>query len=219
MVTEYRESLNHSEDTPGERPAQEGGSTMSTKHVKIYSDGACSGNPGPGGYAAILQWNGHEQEVVGHERQTTNNRMELTAVIEGLKALKEFCSVIVYTDSQYVIGVMTGWKRKANYDLLATLDVLCAEHWVTFQHVRGHAGHPLNERADKLAVMQREKARSVNASVTGTQCIGCGDLSHESQLCPQCRTGQPPPHPRRPIPSGFEQIPDAIADSAPIGAR
>lgn len=133
---------------------------MSTKHVKLYSDGACSGNPGPGGWAAILQWNGHEREVVGRERQTTNNRMELTAILEGLKPLREPCSVTVYTDSQYAIGIMGGWKRKANHDLLRELDALCAEHSVTFQYLRGHAGHPLNERADELAVIQREKARS-----------------------------------------------------------
>ena len=128
--------------------------------VNIWTDGACSGNPGPGGWAAILRWNGHEREVTGHELETTNNRMELTAVIEGLAALKKPCSVTVTTDSQYVIGIMTlNWKRKANHDLVERLDALCAEHDVTFAHVRGHAGHPMNERADELACMERDRAR------------------------------------------------------------
>ena len=175
---------------------------MSTKHVKIYTDGACSGNPGPGGWVAILRWNGHEREVVGYERQTTNNRMELAAAIGGLKALKEPCAVTVHTDSQYVIGVMNGWKRKANYDLLATLDVLCAEHTVTFQYVRGHAGHALNERADELAAIQREKARSA---------VQAGPRPNPTPVVAYLR-------PRRALPSGFEQIPSAISDMAPIGA-
>ena len=90
------------------------------KHVRLYTDGACSGNPGPGGWCAILQWRGHERVVSGGEPNTTNNRMELIAIIEGLRALKEPCRVTVSTDSQYVIGVMAkGWKRKANLDLLS----------------------------------------------------------------------------------------------------
>lgn len=200
---------------------------MSTKHVKIYADGACGGNPGPGGWAAILQWNSHEREVVGQELLTTNNRMELAAVIEGLRTLKEFCSVTVYTDSQYVIGVMTGWKRKANHDLLAKLDALCAEHYVVFEYVRGHAGHPLNERADALAAIQREKARSAVQAEAYDTCDRCfkritGDelkranrRSDYITYCDECN--------RRnnrgvAIPSGFEQLPSAIADMAPVGA-
>lgn len=130
------------------------------KPVEMYTDGACSGNPGPGGWCAILRWNGHERVVSGGEPSTTNNRMELTAVIEGLLCLKKPCKVTVYTDSQYVIGLMTqGWKRKANLDLLSDLDALCAVHDVTFEYVRGHAGHPLNERADRIACAERDKAR------------------------------------------------------------
>lgn len=175
---------------------------MSAKHVHVYTDGACSGNPGPGGWAAILRWNGYQRDIGGCEPQTTNNRMELAAVIGGLKALSEPCMVTVYTDSQYVIGVMNGWKRKANHDLLCELDALCAEHTVTFRHIRGHSGHPLNERADVLAAIQREKARSA------------------AQIGPP---SNPPPvadplRPRRALPSGFEQAPTAISDMAPIGA-
>ena len=130
------------------------------KHVRLYTDGACSGNPGPGGWCAILQWRGHERVVSGGEPNTTNNRMELIAIIEGLRALKEPCRVTVSTDSQYVIGVMAkGWKRKANLDLLSDLDALCAVHDVTFEYVRGHAGHPMNERADRIACRERDKAR------------------------------------------------------------
>ena len=147
----------HSQDSRGESPAQAGGVAMT--HIDIWTDGACSGNPGPGGWAAILQWNGHEREVTGHEVEATNNRMELTAVIEGLAALKKPCSVAVTTDSQYVIGIMTlSWKRKANHDLVKRLDALCKEHEVKFAHVRGHAGHPMNERADELACIERDRA-------------------------------------------------------------
>jgi len=130
------------------------------KHVEMYTDGACSGNPGPGGWCAILCWNDREKVLSGGEPNTTNNRMELAAVIEGLAALKEPCRVTVYTDSQYIVGVMAqGWKRKANHDLLSDLDALCAVHEVTFEHVRGHNGHPLNERADRIARKERDKAR------------------------------------------------------------
>jgi ribonuclease HI len=169
----------------------------SKKHMSIHSDGACSGNPGPGGWAAILIWGTHQKEISGHVVHTTNNRMELTAVIKGLEALKEPCRVTVYTDSQYVIGVMNGWKRKANHDLLAQLDALCAKHDVEFKHVRGHNGDPLNERADKLACRERDKARSM----TQAQISFVGHL-----------------RPRRAIPSGFEQWPDLVGDMAPIGA-
>ncbi len=131
------------------------------KHVEIYTDGACSGNPGPGGWGTILRWNGHEKELNGGERETTNNRMELMAVIKGLDALSSRCRVDLYTDSQYVQkGVtewMAGWKRKGwpdrikNQDLWQQLDVLIAKHDVKMHWVRGHDGHPENERADALA--------------------------------------------------------------------
>jgi ribonuclease HI len=134
--------------------------------VELFTDGACSGNPGPGGWGVILRWRGQEKELCGGEAETTNNRMELTAVIEGLKALKRTCRVAVYTDSQYVQQGMAawifGWKKKgrltegcsnpvANQDLWRTLDGLAAKHKVTWHWVRGHAGHPENERADALA--------------------------------------------------------------------
>lgn len=131
------------------------------KHVEIYTDGACSGNPGPGGWGTIMRWNGHEKELNGGERETTNNRMELMAVIKGLEALSRRCRVDLYTDSQYVQkGVtewMAGWKRKGwpdrikNQDLWQQLDALLARHDVRIHWVRGHDGHPENERADVLA--------------------------------------------------------------------
>ena len=132
-----------------------------TKTVEIYTDGACSGNPGPGGWGAILRYDGHEKEISGGERDTTNNRMEMMAVIEALSALKKHSRVEVYTDSKYVQqGVsewMAGWKAKGwpakikNQDLWQRIDSLIQEHKVTFHWIRGHDGHPENERADELA--------------------------------------------------------------------
>jgi ribonuclease HI len=130
--------------------------------VEIFTDGACSGNPGPGGWAALLRYNGHEKELSGGEKETTNNRMEMMAVIEGLSALKKASSVDLYTDSQYVQrGVtewMKGWKAKGwpsrikNQDLWLRIDSLLGVHEVRFHWVRGHDGHEENERVDKLAV-------------------------------------------------------------------
>lgn len=135
--------------------------------VTIYTDGACSGNPGPGGWGVILSYKGHKKELSGGERQTTNNRMELTAVIEGLSALTRPCRVNVVTDSKYVVDAITlGWARKwraqgwmrnkkekaLNPDLWETLLNLLDRHEVTFTWVKGHAGHPENERCDELAV-------------------------------------------------------------------
>lgn len=137
------------------------------KHIEIYTDGACSGNPGPGGWGVILSYKGHKKELSGGERQTTNNRMELTAVIEGLSALTRPCRVNVVTDSKYVVDAITlGWARKwraqgwmrnkkekaLNPDLWETLLNLLDRHEVTFTWVKGHAGHPENERCDELAV-------------------------------------------------------------------
>ena len=142
------------------------------KKVEIFTDGACSGNPGPGGWGAVLRYNGIEKELCGGEKETTNNRMELTAVIAALKALKEPCEVLLTTDSKYVCdSVIQGWVyswqknnwRKAdkkpalNVDLWEQLLELLEKHKVTFNWVKGHAGHPENERCDKLAVMQSEK--------------------------------------------------------------
>lgn len=148
--------------------------------VIIYTDGACSGNPGPGGWAAILKHpaSGAEKTLTGAERSTTNNRMELMAVIEGLRALKDDQRqrAHVVSDSEYVVRGMTewiiswranNWRRgpKAgsppvkNVDLWQMLDALCTRHDVTFEHVRGHAGHPENEACDRLAVAALKKLR------------------------------------------------------------
>jgi ribonuclease HI len=136
-----------------------------TEVVRIYTDGACKGNPGPGGWGALLRWGAHERELFGGERETTNNRMELTAVIKGLGALTRRCRVKLWTDSQYVqkgISVwIIDWKRRGwrtadkkpvkNADLWQQLDTLAAQHDVEWLWVKGHAGHPENERADQLA--------------------------------------------------------------------
>ena len=137
------------------------------KHVDIYTDGSCKSNPGPGGWCAILVYRGKEKQISGGENNTTNNRMELTAVIQGLSALKEPCSVTVTTDSKYIVDSVTkGWakkwkennwiksdKKKAlNSDLWEKLLELLDIHKVRFVWVKGHAGHPENERCDELAV-------------------------------------------------------------------
>lgn len=137
------------------------------KKVILYTDGACSGNPGPGGYGAILSYNNHEKEISGGLRNTTNNRMEILAVIKGLQLLKEPCEVTVVTDSQYVANAIgKGWAKKwraqgwmrnkkdpaLNPDLWEQLLALCDTHRVSFEWVRGHNGHPMNERCDQLAV-------------------------------------------------------------------
>ena len=133
--------------------------------VEVHTDGACSGNPGPGGWAAILAFRGQERELFGGEPQTTNNRMELTAAIEALRALKLSSLVDLHTDSQYLRQGITqwirNWKRNGwrtadkkpvkNADLWRVLDELTAKHTVTWHWVKGHAGHDLNERADELA--------------------------------------------------------------------
>lgn len=133
--------------------------------VLIYTDGACRGNPGPGGWGALLKLAGHERELFGGERDTTNNRMELTAAIRALEALKRRCRVRLYTDSQYVHkGIsqwLPEWKRRGwrtaarkpvkNAELWQRLDALARMHDVQWHWVRGHAGHPENERADALA--------------------------------------------------------------------
>lgn len=146
------------------------------KSVEIFTDGACSGNPGPGGWGAILRYGSKEKELSGGEEHTTNNRMELTACIESLKALKEPCQVTLTTDSQYVVnGITKGWAegwrlngwRKAdkkpavNPDLWEALLDLLKIHDVTFNWIKGHAGHPENERCDRLAVSETEKFSKV----------------------------------------------------------
>jgi|TARA_B100001059_G_C17560937_1_gene440044 ribonuclease HI len=133
--------------------------------VELYTDGACKGNPGPGGWGALLRYGDKEKELCGGESDTTNNRMELMAVIEGLKALSRSCEVILTTDSKYVMqGIndwLAGWKRNGwktaakkpvkNQDLWQALDEQCARHKIEWRWVKGHAGHAENERADELA--------------------------------------------------------------------
>ncbi len=141
------------------------------KSVTLYTDGACSGNPGPGGWAAILIYNGHEKVLSGGEETTTNNRMELLAVINGLGALKERCRVTVFSDSQYVVNAVTkgwlegwrlkGWKRREgelkNPELWQRLYDLLREQDTEFFWVRGHEDDELNNRCDKIAVAERSK--------------------------------------------------------------
>ena len=144
------------------------------KTVEIFTDGACSGNPGPGGWGAVLRYNGHEKELSGGEAHTTNNRMELSAVLYSLQALKEECKVVLTSDSKYVVesiekGWVYGWKKKGwkksdgkpalNVDLWKQLLPLLAKHDVTFNWIKGHAGHPENERCDRMAVAESQKFR------------------------------------------------------------
>jgi ribonuclease HI len=138
---------------------------MTARRVALYTDGACSGNPGPGGWGAILLWGEHKKTISGGETLTTNNRMELTAAIEGLEALSRGCPVDLHTDSQYlkngITGWIHGWKRNGwrtadkkpvkNEDLWRRLDTALERHDVEFHWVKGHAGHDLYEEADLLA--------------------------------------------------------------------
>ena len=133
--------------------------------IDLFTDGACSGNPGPGGWGVLMRWRGHEKELSGGERATTNNRMELLAAIRGLEAIKRPQRVRVHTDSQYVKNGITQWikawkargwktadkKPVANVDLWKELEAAAAQHQVTWHWVRGHSGHAENERADALA--------------------------------------------------------------------
>lgn len=136
------------------------------KTVELYTDGACSGNPGPGGYGAILVFGGREKELSGGEKETTNNRMELMAAIVGLEALKEPCRVVLTSDSRYLVDavekkwlenwIKRGWKKAdgkpaLNVDLWQRLLAQLERHDVSFVWIKGHAGHPYNERCDALA--------------------------------------------------------------------
>jgi ribonuclease HI len=142
------------------------------KDVRLYTDGACSGNPGPGGYGAILVYEGSERELSGGYRKTTNNRMELMAVIAGLEVLREPCRVEVFSDSEYLVNAINrgwaerwranGWKRNKreralNPDLWERILDLCATHDARFTWVRGHDGHEYNERCDALAVRASQR--------------------------------------------------------------
>lgn len=147
------------------------------KRVELFTDGACSGNPGPGGWGAILRFHGKEKELSGGDPQTTNNRMELTAVIEGLAALKEPCEVTLTSDSKYVLDALlkgwvyswkeNGWKKAdkkpaLNVDLWERLLALLEVHKVDYRWVHGHQGHPENERCDALAVAAYQRYLTKN---------------------------------------------------------
>lgn len=142
------------------------------KHIEMFTDGACKGNPGPGGWCAILRYNGVEKVISGGEKDTTNNRMELSAVLFGLKALKEPCHITLQSDSKYVLdsiskGWVYGWKKKGwkksdgkpalNVDLWQQLLTEIAKHDIEYVWIKGHAGHPENERCDAQAVKESEK--------------------------------------------------------------
>jgi ribonuclease HI len=145
------------------------------KKVNLYSDGACSGNPGPGGYGVVLEFNGTELELSAGESDTTNNRMELMGVIAGLEALKEPCDVTIVSDSKYVVDAFNkkwidSWQKKnwkksdgkpvLNKDLWQRLLISVNKHKVAFVHILGHNGHEYNERCDKLAVIERDKFKN-----------------------------------------------------------
>lgn len=147
------------------------------KKIEIFTDGACQGNPGPGGWGAILRYNGHEKEISGGDAHTTNNRMELLSVIESLTLLKEPCDVTLYSDSKYVCDAISkgwakswqkkGWKKSnnspaLNSDLWEKLLTLIDKHKINVVWIKGHAGHPENERCDKLAVLAASKAKLTN---------------------------------------------------------
>jgi ribonuclease HI len=148
------------------------------EHVTIYTDGACSGNPGPGGWGAILTFGDHEKELMGGEAHTTNNRMELSAAIAALEALKRPCAVDLHTDSEYLKNGITGWikswkkngwrtadkKPVKNIDLWQRLDAALGQHEVRWHWVKGHTGHVMNERADQLA---REGIVAARAGAVG----------------------------------------------------
>ena len=140
------------------------------KHVQLYTDGACSGNPGPGGWACLLVYKDVQKELSGGAKQTTNNQMELTAVIQGLSLLKEKCVIDLYTDSKYVLEgatlwlegwIQKGWKKADKKPVLNVtywqqLLTLLQKHTINWHWVKGHAGHPQNERVDELACIQRD---------------------------------------------------------------
>ena len=149
------------------------------KKVCLYTDGACRGNPGPGGWGAILVYGAHEKELSGGEAETTNNRMELLAAIEGLSALRESCAVHLTSDSKYLVdaislGWLAEWRRRAwrlksggavkNPDLWMRLDELLSYHDVTLEWIKGHAGHPYNERCDALATAAADSFRDASGT-------------------------------------------------------
>ena len=167
------------------------------KTVNIYTDGACSGNPGPGGWAAILEFGPHRKELSGYMAGTTNNRMELFAAISGLGALKEPCNVNLYSDSNYLVQAFNdhwidnwkknGWKTSGggkveNQDLWFILSAQTSKHNVTFLKVKGHSDHPENNRCDELARAAIDEYRRINADPEGT---------HETAVQSMQQTGTP----------------------------
>ena len=133
---------------------------MQSNDIVIHTDGACKGNPGPGGWGAVIEQNGNQQKLSGSEPQTTNNRMEMTAVIKGLEAVDPLVKVLISSDSTYVINTMTkGWKRKANHDLWDQLDRLVKNRDISWLWVRGHNGDRGNELADALATKEAGTAK------------------------------------------------------------
>ena len=133
---------------------------MPTHKIVIHTDGACKGNPGRGGWAAVIQQNGNQEIISGSDLQTTNNRMEMMAVIKGLEAVDPSAKVLISSDSTYVVNTMTkGWKRKANHDLWDQMDRLVKSHNVSWQWVRGHNGDPGNELADSAATKEAGTAK------------------------------------------------------------
>lgn len=150
------------------------------KSIELYTDGACSGNPGPGGWGSLLVYKGQEKELSGGALETTNNQMELMAVIEGLKKLKEPCHIHIFTDSKYVLEGATkwliGWKKNnwkkadkkpvLNVALWQELDELLSQHQVDWTWVKGHAGHPENERVDQLACRERDAHKAAFSAIS-----------------------------------------------------
>ena len=133
---------------------------MQSNEILIHTDGACKGNPGPGGWGTVIEQNGNQQKLSGSEPQTTNNRMEMTAVIKGLEAIDSSAKVLISSDSTYVINTMTkGWKRKANHDLWDQLDRLTRGRDISWRWVRGHNGDRGNELADALATKEAGTAK------------------------------------------------------------
>jgi ribonuclease HI len=164
------------------------------KSITIYSDGACEGNPGPGGWAAVLQYGDIQKEIAGAEPATTNNRMELTAAIQALQKLKEPCAVAFHSDSEYVINGITNWifawKKKnwmkgtkpiKNADLWRQLHAATAPHKITWTWVKGHSNNPLNERCDRLAVEEIANLRKSTTRESLKQALADFKAAHASE--------------------------------------
>ncbi len=162
------------------------------KAVTIHTDGACSGNPGPGGWAAVLEYAGKTKEIFGGELGTTNNQMELQGAIEALECLKEPCEVQIFTDSKYVCDGITkwihgwkatGWKKKIkNRELWLRLDAAAARHKVAWRWVKGHAGHPMNERCDVLATAEAARIKGASTASERADALARFTQTHDSAV-------------------------------------